>query len=139
MSLGIGLVLVRKLDPTPPEQNLAWELASVVNLTRNALIVAQPSKRRELLAVMEKEEGVRVLPLEETDRVQTNLPFESKSKIEDAAQAEPCVEMIPGAGGYFWLCHVRPHDMGAAGCIRCRRKFHRMNHHRIQFKLFADE
>ena len=84
MSLGIGLVVVRKLDPTPPEQNLAWELASVVNLTRNALIAAQPSKRRELLAVMEKEEGVRVLPLEETDRVQTGLPVESKSKIEDA-------------------------------------------------------
>ncbi len=84
MSLGIGLFLIRKLDPTPPEQNLAWELASVVNLTRNALITAEPSKRRELLSILEKEEGVRIVPLEETDRVQQTLPFESKSKIEDA-------------------------------------------------------
>jgi two-component system, OmpR family, osmolarity sensor histidine kinase EnvZ len=84
LSLSIGLVLIRKLDPTPPEQNLAWELASVVNLTRNALIAAQPSKRRDLLSVLEKEEGVRILPLEETDRVQQALPFESKSRIEDA-------------------------------------------------------
>jgi two-component system, OmpR family, osmolarity sensor histidine kinase EnvZ len=84
MSLGIGLFLIRKLDPTPPEQNLAWELASVVNLTRNALITSQPSRRRELLSVLEKEEGVRILPLEETDRVQQTLPLESKSKIEDA-------------------------------------------------------
>ena len=84
MSLGIGLFLIRKLDPTPPEQNLAWELGSVVNLTRNALITAQPSKRRELLSILEKEEGVRILPLEETDRVQHTLPLASKSKIEDA-------------------------------------------------------
>jgi two-component system, OmpR family, osmolarity sensor histidine kinase EnvZ len=84
MSLGIGLFLVRKLDPTPPEQNLAWELASVVNLTRNALIAAQPSKRRELLSILEKEEGVRILPLEDTDRIQQTLPVDSKSKIEDA-------------------------------------------------------
>jgi two-component system, OmpR family, osmolarity sensor histidine kinase EnvZ len=84
MSLGIGLFVIRKLDPTPPEQNLAWELASVVNLTRNALITAQPSKRRELLSVLEKEEGVRILPLEESDRVQQTLPLDSKTKIEDA-------------------------------------------------------
>jgi two-component system, OmpR family, osmolarity sensor histidine kinase EnvZ len=84
LSLGVGLTLVRQLDPTPPEQNLAWELASVVNLTRNALISAQPSKRRELLAVLEKEEGVRILPLEEGDRVQDLLPYERKARIEEA-------------------------------------------------------
>ena len=65
----IMLELVRAFDPAPAEQTLAWEIASVVNLTRSGLVSAQPERRRQLLTTLAREEGVRVLPLEVSDRV----------------------------------------------------------------------
>lgn len=66
--------LARALDPAPPEQRAAWEVASVLNLTRSALISSQPGRRAELLGELARDEGVRVLPLEENDRVEPYLP-----------------------------------------------------------------
>ncbi len=86
LSMALGLGLLRQLDPTPPEQNLAWELASAVNLTRNALITAQPNKRRDLLADLQREEGVRIVPLEDNDQVQAWLPAHNRQRIEEAVR-----------------------------------------------------
>lgn len=66
----IMLELVRAFDPAPAEQTLAWEIASVVNLTRSGLVSAQPERRRQLLSALAREEGVRVLPLETFDRTE---------------------------------------------------------------------
>ena len=66
--------LARALDPAPPEQRVAWEVASVLNLTRSALISSQPGRRAELLGELARDEGVRVLPLEASDRVEPYLP-----------------------------------------------------------------
>jgi two-component system osmolarity sensor histidine kinase EnvZ len=59
----------RLLDPAPPEQRLAWEVASIVNLTRSALLGATPARRMPLLEQLAEEEGLRVLPLEPSDRI----------------------------------------------------------------------
>jgi two-component system osmolarity sensor histidine kinase EnvZ len=72
--LMLMIQLIRVFDPAPPEQKLAWEVASVVNLTRSALVSAQTDRRRQLLAVLAREEGVRVAPLETSDRTEPLTP-----------------------------------------------------------------
>ncbi|MEZ5650592.1 MAG: ATP-binding protein [Burkholderiaceae bacterium] len=69
-SLAALLVLLRVIDNAPPEQRLAWEVASIVNLTRSALVSSQPERRITLLRELANEEGIRVLPLESSDRVE---------------------------------------------------------------------
>lgn len=59
----------RLLERAPPEQRLAWEIASVVNLTRSALVSAEPERRLQLLDELAQQEEVRVLPKEPGDRV----------------------------------------------------------------------
>ncbi len=68
-SLGVTLGIVRALERATPEQRLAWEIASVVNLTRSALVSADPGRRMDLLGQLAREEDVRVLPKEPDDRV----------------------------------------------------------------------
>lgn len=68
--LALMLQLVHLWDPAPPGQRLAWEIASVVNLTRSGLVSAQSDRRRQLLTELAREEGVRVVPLEPGDRAE---------------------------------------------------------------------
>jgi len=68
-SLAATLGAMRLLDPAPPEQRLAWELATVLNLTRSALVSADAERRLLLLDELARDEGVRVLPLEPGDRI----------------------------------------------------------------------
>lgn len=59
----------RLLDDAPPEQRLAWEIASVVNLTRSALLGSDPARRMLMLEELARQEEVRVVPLEPSDRI----------------------------------------------------------------------
>ncbi len=68
------LELIRTFDPAPAEQKLAWEVASIVNLTRSALVSSQTDRRIQLLAELAREEGVRVAPLEPGDRTESLEP-----------------------------------------------------------------
>ena len=68
-SLAATLGSIRLLDPAPPEQRLAWELATVLNLTRSALVSADAERRLLLLDALARDEGVRVIPLEPGDRI----------------------------------------------------------------------
>jgi len=72
-SLALLLGVMRWLDRAPAEQRLAWEIASVANLTRSALISSQPERRLMLLRELARDEGVRVLPLESSDRIEADL------------------------------------------------------------------
>lgn len=63
------LAAARLLERAPPEQRLAWEIASVVNLTRSALVSAEPERRLHLLDELAQQEEVRVLPKEPGDRI----------------------------------------------------------------------
>ncbi len=70
LSLAAALQMVRAFDRTPPEQRLAWEIASVVNLTRSALVSSEGERRRQLLDALARDEGVRVALLEPGDRTE---------------------------------------------------------------------
>ncbi|MBP6813401.1 MAG: HAMP domain-containing protein [Burkholderiaceae bacterium] len=84
------LELIRIFDPAPAEQKLAWEVASVVNLTRSALVSAQSDRRVQLLAELAREEGVRVAPLEPGDR---------SEPLEPAARAQALLGRLRGLLG----------------------------------------
>jgi two-component system, OmpR family, osmolarity sensor histidine kinase EnvZ len=60
--------LFRTAERQPRAERLAWEVASVVNLTRAGLLSASPASRPGLLADLARDEGVRVVPLEPGDR-----------------------------------------------------------------------
>lgn len=62
--------LFRTAERQPRAERLAWEVASVVNLTRAGLLSASAEGRPALLADLARDEGVRVVPLEPGDRAE---------------------------------------------------------------------
>jgi two-component system osmolarity sensor histidine kinase EnvZ len=86
-SLAAAWQMVRTLDRTPPEQRLAWEIASVVNLTRSALISSEGERRRMLLDELARDEGVRVALLEPGDRVEPLPPGGDAQLLERRLRA----------------------------------------------------
>lgn len=72
-SLGAWLQSFRVLERAPRAQSTAQQVVSVVNVTRAALLYSDPFVRRDLLAELAANEGIRIYPLESSDVV-TALP-----------------------------------------------------------------
>ena len=64
----------------PRAAQVAQNMASVVNITRAALVMAQPDRRRELLADLSHREGIEIYPAESDDAVATlsDSPFKDR-------------------------------------------------------------
>ena len=62
--------LYRVFEREPQTARFAWEIASIVNLTRAGLISAAGERRRELLQDLARNERVRVFPLEPQDQIE---------------------------------------------------------------------
>lgn len=58
-----------RAEREPRAHQLAQMVVSVVNLTRSALVSAQPDRRRELLLELSVREGIRIYPAEEDDKI----------------------------------------------------------------------
>jgi two-component system osmolarity sensor histidine kinase EnvZ len=69
VSLGASAVLFRQTERGPRAQQLAQMVVAVVNLTRAAVLSADPSLRPALLAEMAESEGIRVFLSESGDRL----------------------------------------------------------------------
>ena len=69
--------ILRNYERAPRARQLAQMVASVVNLTRTALVTAKPEMRRELLAELSEREGIRVYPADPTDKLalSPDIPF----------------------------------------------------------------
>jgi two-component system osmolarity sensor histidine kinase EnvZ len=61
--------LFRFSEREPRARQTADLVASVVNLTRVALVTAQPELRRELLLELQEQEGIRVYPADADERI----------------------------------------------------------------------
>ncbi len=61
--------LFRVSEREPRARQTADLVASVVNLTRVALVTAQPDLRRELLLELQEQEGIRVYPADADERI----------------------------------------------------------------------
>jgi len=53
----------------PRIHQIAQTVASVVNLTRTALVTAQATKRRDLLLQLSEREGIRIYPVEDDEEI----------------------------------------------------------------------
>ena len=62
LSQAVWLALFRLYEREPRATQLAQQVVSVINLTRAALITAQPGRRIELLRELSTREGIRVYP-----------------------------------------------------------------------------
>jgi two-component system osmolarity sensor histidine kinase EnvZ len=68
-SLGAWIQSFRVFERAPRAQTIAQQVVSVVNITRAALLYSDPFVRRDLLAELAANEGVRIYPLEADDAV----------------------------------------------------------------------
>ena len=62
-----ALLTFNAIEQVPRAQRLALQIASLVNLTRSALVSAQPQRRVQLLEQIAREEGAKVRLLEPSD------------------------------------------------------------------------
>ncbi|MGE0800085.1 MAG: ATP-binding protein [Lautropia sp.] len=69
-SFGAWYQIYRVFEREPQATRFAWEIASIVNLTRAALISTAGDRRSALLVDLARNEGVRVYPLEPNDRIE---------------------------------------------------------------------
>jgi two-component system osmolarity sensor histidine kinase EnvZ len=69
-SLGAWIQSFRVFERAPRAQTIAQQVVSVVNITRAALVYSDPFVRRDLLAELAANEGVRIYPLEVDDKVE---------------------------------------------------------------------
>ncbi|HKO67185.1 MAG TPA: ATP-binding protein [Burkholderiaceae bacterium] len=83
-SLTAWLQSYRVLERVPRAQTIAQQVTSVVNITRAALLYADPFVRSDLLAELAANEGVRIYPLEPDDKV-TPLPDGALIKLIEQA------------------------------------------------------
>lgn len=69
-SMAIWIASLRIVERSPRAEQLANQIISVVTITRAALTHSAPDLRTELLFDLASNEGIRIYPLEATDRVE---------------------------------------------------------------------
>jgi len=97
----------RIIERTPQATQIAGQVISLVTITRAALAHSAPDLRRELLFDLASNEGIRIYPLEDNDRVEP--PPESslmplvrnivRAKLGDTTRFAGLVNDVPG----FWV------------------------------------
>ncbi|MGN6701498.1 MAG: ATP-binding protein [Burkholderiaceae bacterium] len=70
ISMSAWVASFRLVERGPRAQQLAAQIVSIVTITRAALTHSAPDLRRELLFELASNEGIRVYPLEASDKVQ---------------------------------------------------------------------
>ncbi|MGE5712671.1 MAG: two-component sensor histidine kinase, partial [Betaproteobacteria bacterium] len=68
-SLAAWLQSFRVFERAPRAETIAQQVVSIAELTRAALLYADPYVRRDLLAELARNEGIRIAPLEPNDHV----------------------------------------------------------------------
>ena len=74
--------IFRVAERTPRARQTAQQIASVVNITRWALISADPAKRYELLSELSQTEGIQVYVSDPGERV---APLPDRAFIQEVA------------------------------------------------------
>ena len=79
-SLIAWIAIVDESESEPRARAIAQQVASIVNLTRAAIVTAAPEKRIELLRYLSQHEGIRVYPAGEQEPV-TDLPDSERLRL----------------------------------------------------------
>jgi len=109
--LGAWVVMQKMFGPTP-EQSVAWEVASLANVTRISLETADPESRRELLQILDRGEGLRLTPRQRTDvtvpmdRTDTGRRLSRLLRIEMGENTQ-VLESVNGVEGLWVSVSIR--------------------------------
>jgi two-component system osmolarity sensor histidine kinase EnvZ len=108
LALAAWVTIFRAAEREPRARQTADMVASVVNLTRAALLTAAPDLRRELLLELAESEGIRVYPAEPDDRIvalDTSRPTAELLSREIQRQLGPGTRLAAEIDGQpaFWV------------------------------------
>jgi two-component system osmolarity sensor histidine kinase EnvZ len=107
VALTAAIQVLRLSEREPRARQIARQVASVVNLTRSALITAAPEKRRGLLADLSEMEGIRIYPADEDGPPAVRLELPWMSIMQDELQrllgSDTRAVFVPGDGGRLWV------------------------------------
>lgn len=107
VSMATWVASFRFVERGPVAQQFADQLVSIVTVTRAALTHSAPDLRRELLFDLASNEGIRVYPLEATDRIKPPLDSALMPRLQQSVREKlgkdtkfaSMVNDIPG----FWI------------------------------------
>lgn len=107
LSTAAWYVIFRTYEREPQVNQVARMVVSVVNLTRTALVAAQPGKRTALLEELEDLEGIRLYPYDVAQQVVAIDETPMLRKVQDAVRLElgnatRFAEAVDGVAG-FWI------------------------------------
>lgn len=86
-SMAAWVASYRIVEQTPRANQIAAQVVSIVTITRAALTHSAPDLRRELLFDLSSNEGIRVYPLESTDRITPPATSRMMETIEGNVRA----------------------------------------------------
>ena len=108
LAIGAWVQIFRAYDVEPRTRQVAQMVVSVVNLTRTALVTAQPERRRDLLIDLADQEGIRIYPAEPTDEIEPPPPDHAMLQLlaqeirRDLGQETRIARTLNGERG-FWV------------------------------------
>jgi two-component system, OmpR family, osmolarity sensor histidine kinase EnvZ len=88
LSTAAWYLIFRTYEREPQVNQVARLVVSVVNLTRTALVAAQPGKRTALLEDLEELEGIRLYPYDVAQRITAVDDTSMLRKVKDAVRLE---------------------------------------------------
>jgi two-component system osmolarity sensor histidine kinase EnvZ len=86
-SMAAWLQSLRALEIEPRVRQVAAQVVSAANITRSALLYADPAARGELLRALAANEGIRIYPLESSDAVAPLRDSPFARRVETAVRA----------------------------------------------------
>ncbi|QRX82811.1 sensor histidine kinase [Glaciimonas sp. PAMC28666] len=114
ISMVVWVASFRIVERGPRAQQLAAQIISVVTITRAALTHSAPDLRRELLFDLASNEGIRIYPLEENDKIEPppdsavmpELETEVRARLGNDTRFSASVNDIGG----FWVSFTIDED-----------------------------
>lgn len=95
------LQIFRVFEREPRAQQVAEQVIAIVNITRSALLYSDPIVRLVLLADLADSQGIRIVPLEPSDRVQPfpDTPVASRARERVLAALGPRTRLASEVNG----------------------------------------
>jgi two-component system osmolarity sensor histidine kinase EnvZ len=106
-SMAAWIASFRVVEQTPRASQIAAQVISLVTITRAALTHSAPDLRRELLFDLASNEGIRIYPLEETDKIEppvnTGMMQSIQQMVRDGLGADTRFARTVNDVAGFWV------------------------------------
>lgn len=106
-SMAAWIASFRVVEQTPRANQIAAQVISLVTITRAALTHSAPDLRRELLFDLASNEGIRIYPLEDTDKVEppvdTGMMQSIQQTVRDGLGADTRFARTVNDVAGFWV------------------------------------